>query len=301
VTGAIIKHVSISGASGVNSAFRLSNKETYCACDGAPAKILKIDSSGKTLKSISLSLDASVRICRPTPAKSFIIGGKAAGMIYEFDSTGKKIWECNAGGEPYMALRLPSGATLISTGYGGQMVLADKQGAGVKKFPTTEDKSKDSLFWKAANPNFFAGFQILRNGNIVVANWQGHGAGHGASGFQLIEIDSALTKVVAYWKQNASMVSSLHGVIVLDSLDTKLLHSDYNGMLAPLSDPVKIGGSQPSRFQPTRMYRGAPRSFYDLQGRLCASRPIHRCFITKFRGSTQMRIYAIVNNGLRGN
>jgi hypothetical protein len=243
----------------------------------------------------------SVRICRPTPAKSFIIGGKAAGMIYEFDSTGKKIWECNAGGEPYMALRLQSGATLISTGYGAQMVLADKQGAVIKKFPTLEDKSKDSLFWKAANPNFFAGFQILHNGNIVVANWQGHGAGHGASGFQLIEIDSALTKVVTYWKQNASMVSSLHGVIVLDSFDTKVLHSDYNGMLAPLSDPVKIGASQPARLQPTRTCRAAPIYRYDLQGRLCPSRPMHRCFIEKSRGAMSMRIKVVVDNGLQGN
>jgi hypothetical protein len=289
-TGAIIRHVSISGGiSGVNSAFRLSNSETYCARDGSPATILKIDSTGKTLGSITLSLDASVRICRPTPKGSFIIGGKVAGMMCEFDSIGKKIWECNAGGEPYMAVRLPQGTTLISTGYGGQMVLADKQGAVIGKFPTADDQKKDSLFWKAANPNFFAGFQILRNGNIVVSNWQGHGAGHGASGFQLIEIDGALTKAVAYWKQNSSMVSSLHGVIVLDSLDTKLLHSDYSGVLQPLSDPVKINALQPFGFHKARLYRAAPTAIYDMQGRLCTSRPAHRCMVLGRETITLMR------------
>ncbi len=295
-TGTIIRHVGVAGVSnGVNSAFRLSTGEIYCARDGSPAKILKIDSTGKIMSSITLSLDATVRICRPTSKGSFIIGGKVAGMMYEFDSTGNKIWECNAGGEPYMALRLSNGTTLISNGYGGQMVLADKQGKVVKKFPTTEDKKKDSLFWKAANPNFFAGFQILHNGNIVVSNWQGHGAGNGASGFQLIEIDSALLKAVAYWKQNPSLISSLHGLIVLDSLDTKLLNSDCNGILQPLSDPVKIIAAQPPRFQPFRPHHDATAVFFDVRGRLLASRP-HNCrFIEHAEGS--MRMHANVAGG----
>jgi hypothetical protein len=302
LTGAIIRHVSITGvAGGINSAFRLSNKEVFCARDGSPAKILKIDSTGKTLGSITLSLDASVRICRPTPKGSYIIGGKVAGMMCEFDSTGKKIWECNAGGEPYMALRLPNGTTLISTGYGGQMVLADKQGAVIKKFPTAENRQADVSFWKAANPNFFAGFQILHNGNIVVANWQGHGTEYGASGFQLIEIDSALTKAVSYWKQNAAMVASLHGVIVLDSLDTKLLHSDFNGILQPLSDPLPVARPASVGFKRAWSYCAASVNVVDLQGRLYRAQPKHCCFIALHAESAQLRRHIAIDDVLYGN
>jgi hypothetical protein len=59
LTDAIIRHVGIAGVtSGINSAFRLSNKEIFCARDGSPAKILEIDSTGKTPSIITLSLDA---------------------------------------------------------------------------------------------------------------------------------------------------------------------------------------------------------------------------------------------------
>jgi hypothetical protein len=223
-----------------------------------------------------------------------LVGGKVAGMMCEFDSTGKKIWECNAGGEPYMAVRLPGGTTLISNGYGGQMVLADKQGAVIRKFPTTEDKKKDSLFWAAAKPNFFAGFQVLRNGNIVVANWQGHGTGNGNSGFQLIEIDSALTRAVAYWKQNASMVSSLHGVLVLDSLDTKLLHSDINGVLQPLGDPVGIAALEISMCAPLHSTFATMPGIFDALGRQLAVRPMHRCVIAGNGEASRFRKIIIV-------
>jgi hypothetical protein len=119
------------------------------------------------------------------------------------------------------------------------MVLVGKDANIIKKFPTEADKN-GSDFWNKARPNFFAGFQILKNGNIVVANWEGHGGGNGNTGYQLLEIDSGLTRVVSYWKQDASLVSSLHGVLVLDSLDTKYLYSDVNGVLSLVAPPVSV-------------------------------------------------------------
>jgi hypothetical protein len=236
-TGALIKKVTTGGA--VQSVFRLTQKSTFVGADGSPASIKEVDSTGKTLRTISLAVNASIRIVRPTPAKGYLVGGKIAGTMNECDSTGKIIWEANAGGEPYMALRLPNGNTLISNGYGGQMVLVDSKAKVLKQFPTQADKN-GSDFWSQAKPNFFAGFQILKNGNIVVTNWEGHGGGNGGTGFQLIEIDSGLTKVVSYWKQDPALVSSLHGVLVLDSLDTKNMYSDINGILAPVTPPVAV-------------------------------------------------------------
>jgi hypothetical protein len=207
---------------------------------------------------------------RPTLAKTFLVGGKVAGTMYECDSTGAVKWQAQAGGEPYMALRLPNGNTVISTGYGAQMVLVDSKAAVLKRFPTQSDIN-GSAFWSQAQPYFFAGFQILKNGNIVVSNWEGHGGGNGGKGFQLIEIDSGLSRVVSYWKQDAALVSSLHGVLVLDSLDTKLLHSDINGILAPVAPPVAVAPAQLSR--PVLGSRSAIRKIrssrlFDLSGRM---------------------------------
>jgi hypothetical protein len=236
-TGAFIKKVPTGG--GVQSVFRLSEKSTFIGADGNPASVKEVDSTGKEIRKINFALNTSIRIVRPTSKGTFLVGGKIPGMMFECDSTGAVKWEANAGGEPYMALRLPNGNTMISSGYGAQMVLVGKDANIIKKFPTEADKN-GSDFWNKARPNFFAGFQILKNGNIVVANWEGHGGGNGNTGYQLLEIDSGLTRVVSYWKQDASLVSSLHGVLVLDSLDTKYLYSDVNGVLSLVAPPVSV-------------------------------------------------------------
>lgn len=236
-TGAFIKKVSVGGT--VQSVFRLSDTATFIGIDGNPASIREVDSTGKEIRKINFAVNASIRIIRPTSDGTFLVGGKVAGTMYECDSTGVIQWEVQAGGEPYMALRLPNGNTLISTGFGCQMVLVDAEAKVLKRFPTDADKN-GSEFWSRAAPNFFAGFQVLENGNIVVSNWEGHGGGNGSKGFQLIEIDSSLTKVVSYWEQDPALISSLHGVLVLDGLDTELMYSDMNGALAPVPSPVAV-------------------------------------------------------------
>lgn len=235
LTGTLQKKVTAGGT--VQSVFRLTGKSTFVGVDGNPASVKEVDTSGKTLRTITLSTNANIRVIRPTMKKTYLVGGKAAGTMYECDSTGKVIWQANAGGEPYMALRLPNGNTLISSGYGAQMVLAGPSGAVIKKFPDQSDKTGND-FWTQAKPNFFAGFQILKNGNIVVSNWQGHGGGNGNSGFQLLEFDSTLSKVISYWKQDPSLVSSLHAVLVIDNIDTKLMYSDANGIMAPIINDI---------------------------------------------------------------
>jgi hypothetical protein len=243
-TGAFINKITTGGT--VQSVFRLTPKSTYVGADGNPATLTEVDSTGKQIRKITFALNASIRVVRPTSAKTFLVGGKVAGTMYECDSTGKIVLEIKAGGEPYMGLRLPNGNTLISTGYGDligsqkvpQMVLVDSKANVLKKFPTQTDLGSD--FWKQASPYFFGGFQILKNGNIVVSNWEGHGPGNGSKGFQLIEIDSSLTKVVSYWKQDPNLVSSIHGVLVTDSLDTEKMYSDVNGILAPVEPPSVI-------------------------------------------------------------
>src|SRR5690606_20943923 len=138
-----------------------------------------------------------------------------------------------------------------------------------------------SDFWTQAKPNFFAGFQVLKNGNIVVSNWEGHGGGNGGKGFQLIEFDGGLTKVVSYWKQDPALVSSLHGVLVIDSLDTKNMHSDVNGILAPVNLPVSIEGASGKRASGhgSRKDSAVPVEFreraFGISGRRISALPFH--------------------------
>ena len=127
----------------------------------------------------------------------------------------------------WKAVRLPDGRTLASAGYGAFMVELDADGVVTRKFA---EKQKMPA---AVNANFYATFQLLPNGHIVLANWQGHGPGHGASGWQLFELD-AQAQIVWQWSE-AKLISSLQGVLVLDGLDISKLHDERRGVMAPVA------------------------------------------------------------------
>jgi len=135
----------------------------------------------------------------------------------------------------WKAVRLPNGNTIVSAGYGGFMVELDPSGAIVRKW------GGKGQVPDAVNPYFAATFQLLENGNIVLANWQGHGTDHGKSGVQLLEYDKD-GKIVWQWSK-AGMISSLQGILVLDGLDTALLHDERAGPMRPLPSPAKAQGA----------------------------------------------------------
>jgi hypothetical protein len=112
----------------------------------------------------------------------------------------------------------------VSTGYGGNFQVFGADEKLVRSFNGPAE----------INPVFYAGFQIMKNGNYVVTNWQGHGPGHGDSGHQLLEY-TPNGKLVWSWKQDPSKYSSLQGVLVLDGLDMKMLHVEGSaGTLMPV-------------------------------------------------------------------
>ena len=79
-------------------------------------------------------------------------------------------------------------------------------------------------------------FQLLPDGNIVLANWQGHGPGFGGSGVQLLEFNPAGEMVWSWSKPD--LISSLQGVLVLDGLDSSKLHDERDGIMSPPNGQV---------------------------------------------------------------
>jgi len=110
----------------------------------------------------------------------------------------------------WKAVRLANGNLLVSAGYGAFLVELDPAGKIVRKFGGKESVPSE------VNPFFYAMFQLLSNGHIVLANWQGHGPGFGQSGIQLLEFNIE-GEIVWSWSK-ADLISSLQGVLVLDGL-----------------------------------------------------------------------------------
>lgn len=127
----------------------------------------------------------------------------------------------------WKAVRLANQNLLVSAGYGAFLVELDPAGEVLRKFG-----GKNSVPTEV-HPFFYAMFQLLPNNHIVLANWQGHGDGHGKEGIQLLEFNPR-AEIVWQWSRS-ELISSLQGVLVLDGLDTARLHDERCGVLGPIS------------------------------------------------------------------
>jgi hypothetical protein len=215
---------------GTLAARRLKNGNTLLSGVNWQGKqgivLVEVDASGVIQHLINYPGFDYVRLIRQTASGNFLV--TADNTVFEGNDSGAIVWKVKISGvdKPHVwqALRLANGQTLVSTGYSKNFQLFSADG-----------KLVDSISGPAVvKPNFYAGFQILANGNYIVANWQGHGPKFGASGTQLLEY-SPDGKLAWSWQQDATKFSSLHSVIVLDGLDTNFLHiEDANGKLAPV-------------------------------------------------------------------
>ena len=171
-----------------------------------------------------------LRLFRRTPKGTFLIGVGA--QLAEVNWDKQTLWEMDIpdGNWVFQGLRLTDTTIAVASGYGAAILIIDI--ATKKVLTTIGGKAQPDA--ATIVPNFYGGFQILPNGHFVVTNWEGHGGGNGSKGLQLLEYDPSGT-LVWKWKQDPTLVSSLHGVIVLDGLDTTKLHDDVNGVLAPVT------------------------------------------------------------------
>lgn len=212
---------------GTLSARRLRNGNTLLAGVNWQGKqgivLAEVDKNNRIARLIAYPGFDYVRLIRETVTGTFLV--TADEIVFEGNTNGNIIWQVTVTGLPkphaWQALRLGNGQTVVSTGYAKNFQIF-----------TADRKLIDSITGPAeVHPNFFAGFQILANGNYVVTNWQGHGPSFGASGTQVLEYTPA-GKLVWSWKQDAKKFSSLQGIIVLDGLDVSFLHTeDANGRL----------------------------------------------------------------------
>lgn len=183
---------------------------------------LELDPSGEEARRVCYEGDY-VRLVRQTSRGTVLMS--CNDRIREADLDGNYLRDYPVEGfyHAWKSLLLPSDHLLVSAGYGAFMVELDAAGNVVRKFG-----GKDQVP-ETVNPFFYAMFQLLPNGHVTLANWQGHGEGFGASGVQLLEFDIA-GQLVWQWS-DSSRISSLQGLLVLDGLDPSRLHHEQNGVM----------------------------------------------------------------------
>lgn len=214
---------------GVTATRRQPNGHTLIAgVDIAGAKgvvVLELDGDDKEIHRAIFPGDY-VRLIRQTEQGTYLMSCNDS--IREGSHDGKYLKEFSVEGfyHAWKSLRLPNGNLLVTAGYGAFVVELSADGKIIRKFGGKESVPEN------VRPFFYAMFQLLPNGNLVLANWQGHGAGFGNSGTQLLEFNPA-GEIVWSWSK-PDLISSLQGVLVLDGLDTNVLHDERNGLMQPV-------------------------------------------------------------------
>jgi hypothetical protein len=186
--------------------------------------VLELDAADRELRRAVFPGDY-VRLIRQTSQGTYLMS--CNDRIREGAPPGRYLREFPVAGfyHAWKSLRLPNGHLLVTAGYGAFVVELDPDGKILRKFGGKESVPE------RVRPFFYAMFQLLPNCHVVLANWQGHGPGLGASGVQLLEFNPA-GEIVWSWSQ-AELISSLQGVLVLDGLDTMKLHDERQGVMAP--------------------------------------------------------------------
>ena len=228
-TGKIVKSVTGLTAA-LMSAQRLANGNTLLIGDGllgGSGAVVVETNDKKEVVSKRQFPGQNFRTVRRSRDGHFFIGNGS--KMVEYSADGKEVWRADVGAQPaYMALKLPSGERVVANGHGGKIFTYDaKTGLKTKTVSLPDIDSTHSM------TAFASAFAIIPNGNYVTTNWSGGTKTHGNDGPQVSEYTPA-GKLVWSWKQQASRISSIYAVLVLDNLDLSKAHDDTAGPLAPV-------------------------------------------------------------------
>ena len=190
------------------TAYRLADGRTLLASDQVPIRITMLDSEGKELSTTTFPNMRSVRCARMTP-RGTVLFGCNENRIIESTLDGEVVMDIEIpdAKHVFMVKELSNGNFLATTGYAGFFVELDKTGKIIRKVGGKPGAEGIGIY-------FFASAEVLKNGNVLIANWTGHGANDSEKGVQILEYDTA-GNIVWHWHDPKS-AGSIHNVIVLE-------------------------------------------------------------------------------------
>ncbi len=151
---------------GIQSSIRLADGNTLLC--SAEATIYTLDAAGKELSVAKCKEKVNCRLMRLLDNGNLLIGLAHPFAIMEMTRDGDVVRKIETKGKGYKALQLPSGNYLSSAGDESKLVELDKSGKEVSFVGGKKEHPALGL-------DFISGWDMLPNGNKVLANWLGHG------------------------------------------------------------------------------------------------------------------------------
>ncbi|MDR0392068.1 MAG: hypothetical protein LBH59_09185 [Planctomycetaceae bacterium] len=199
-------------------AIRFPDGRTVLGCDRGIVRIFMLDAEGRETAAWEFPTMKTIRLARRT-ARNTLLFGFNTDKCCEVSLEGKIIREVQLPDSKhnYQIVELSNGNWLIAAGYGGFLAEVDREGQVIRRWGGKPEPAGLHYY-------FMSQFQTLKNGNLVVATWTGHGANDSKKGQQVVEFDP---KGNVVWKwHDPQLAGSIHGVIILDDLDTKNFYDD---------------------------------------------------------------------------
>lgn len=196
--------------SNVTAACRLANGATLVTGEnldgGGGVNVLTLDREYRLVSGVRRDGDY-VRLMRPTGMGTYLLC--LNDHILETDASLVSLLSYRAPGfeHAWKAQRMGDGSTLVSAGYGAFMARFNARGHLIASFGGAGSVPEEVA------PFFYATFQVLEDGRVMVANWQGHGPENGRKGRQLLEF-GADGQLLDSWS-DPHKLSSLQGILVL--------------------------------------------------------------------------------------
>ena len=195
--------------SGVTSVRRLDNGDTVVAgvgLDGTQGiTFLTLDDRHQVKRAVTRAGDY-LRLVRPTPEGTWLLGADEAFLETSSDLSEFRRLAAPGFRHAWLAQRSGDGSTLVSAGYGAFLALFGADGGLIRTFGGAADVPPEVA------PYFYASFERLSDGGLLVANWQGHGPDNGGKGRQLVQFAADGSYVDS---SSVPGVSSLQGLLLL--------------------------------------------------------------------------------------
>ena len=178
----------IEGRGELFSAIQLKDGGYLLAYSGTPAKLIELDKHGKVRKTFEFdtevdNLHGQLRQVTKTKSGTYLLPIMSKGEVVELDKKGKEIFRFKVEGNPFSVLELKNGRLLVSCGDAHCAIEVERHtGKVVRKIDRTDIAG--------VRLNFIAQIVELKNGNLLICNWNGHAKGEEAKQPALIEIDT---------------------------------------------------------------------------------------------------------------
>jgi hypothetical protein len=158
-----------------------------------PSRIITLDAMGIKIKEQNFdsgisNVHGQFRQIYPTKNNTYLVPLMGKGEVIELTQNGEVIRRVEVGGNPFSVKVLQDGNWLVACGDAHKYVVADPEKQLVKKTISAGDLTDVSLLFVAEALNY-------DNGNVLIANWNGHSKDKSQP--KLVEIDS---KNQVVWK-----------------------------------------------------------------------------------------------------